>query len=289
MEDAMFSAKDREEQQDYLGQDGLLYCGKCHFPKQKRLAWGPEGSPPTLVPVACQCQQQQQEQQALRSSQLQFRMDMDRRKEDGICCPDGLRYRFDQDDLAQPKVSQVCRRYVENWQQMRRDNIGILFYGSVGSGKSFLASCIGNGLLERQVPVAAASFPRLLNLLQGTYAKQALLDRLAVYQLLILDDLGAERASSYAEEQVFNIVDARLSSRLPVIVTTNLTMEQLEHPASLQCARIYDRVLELCPIRLKLTGPSRRAQNAQQREALAKQLLLPPQPEQALEEGAGER
>ena len=74
MEDAMFSAKDREEQQDYLGQDGLLYCGKCHFPKQKRLAWGPEGSPPTLVPVACQCQQQQQHQHRGGSRQAEQRV-----------------------------------------------------------------------------------------------------------------------------------------------------------------------------------------------------------------------
>ena len=157
---------------------------------------------------------------------------------------------------------------------MRANNIGVLFYGSVGTGKSFLASCIGNGLLDRQVPVAATNFPRLLNLLQGTYEKQDLLDRLSIYKLLIVDDLGVERDSAYAEEQIFNIIDARSNSELPVIVTTNLTLEEMEHPTTMQYARIYDRVLAMCPIRLKLAGESRRKANASEREQLARKILL---------------
>lgn len=75
-----------------------------------------------------------------------------------------------------------------------------------------------------------------------------------------------ERDSAYAAEQIFNVIDARASSKLPVVVTTNLTMEELEHPASMQYARIYDRVLEMCPVRLKLIGTSRRRGNAEARK-----------------------
>lgn len=261
--------------EDYVGENGLLYCGKCRQPKQLRLSLDPEGGGRQIVaPVACQCQRQQEQETAVRVGRERFRYDMERRREDGICGPEGLRFQFDQDDRRNPKVSDICRLYVERWEEMLERNIGVLFYGGVGSGKSFLASCMGNGLLERQVPVASASFPRLLNLLQGTFAKQALLDRLSIYKLLILDDLGAERFSSYAEEQVFNIVDARLGSRLPVAITTNLTMEQLKNPNSMQSARIYDRVLEMCPIRLKLAGESRRPQLAADRERQAREILL---------------
>ena len=265
-----------EEPGDYTGDDGLLYCGKCHTPKQMRLsvnpATGDEGE--TIVRSACQCQREADEAEERRKAQEEFNYSMARRREDGLSCPDGLRFTFAQDDRKQPKVSDACQRYVECWDEMKANNIGVLFYGSIGTGKSFLASCIGNGLLERQVPVAATNFPRLLNLLQGTYEKQPLLDRLSIYKLLIVDDLGVERDSAYAEEQIFNIIDARSSSELPVIVTTNLTLEELEHPTSMQYARIYDRVLEMCPIRLKLAGESRRQVNASEREQLARKILL---------------
>lgn len=265
-----------EEPGDYVGEDGLLYCGKCHTPKQTRLSFNPltGDKVETVVRVACQCQREADEEDERRKAQEQFRHSMALRREDDISCPDGLRHTFAQDDRQQPKVSDACLRYVECWEEMKANNIGVLFYGNVGTGKSFLASCIGNGLLDRQVAVAATNFPRLLNLLQGTYEKQPLLDRLSIYKLLIVDDLGVERDSAYAEEQIFNIIDARSSSELPVIVTTNLTLEELEHPTSMQYARIYDRVLEMCPIRLKLAGESRRKSNASEREHLARKLLL---------------
>ncbi len=265
-----------EEPSDYVGEDGLLYCGKCHTPKQTRLPFNPltGDKVETVVRAVCQCQREADEEAERRAVRERFQMDMARRREDGLSCPDGLRYTFAQDDRQQPKVSDACQRYVECWDEMRANNIGVLFYGSVGTGKSFLASCIGNGLLDRQVPVAATNFPRLLNLLQGTYEKQTLLDRLSIYKLLIVDDLGVERDSAYAEEQIFNIIDARSNSELPVIVTTNLTLEEMEHPTTMQYARIYDRVLAMCPIRLKLAGESRRKANASEREQLARKILL---------------
>lgn len=268
--------KTEKEPDDYTGEDGLLYCGKCHTPKQIRLPFNPatRDKTSTIVPSACQCQREADEEADRRAKRERFKMNMARRREDGVSCPDGLRYTFAQDDRAEPKVSDACRRYVECWEEMRAENIGILFHGTVGTGKSFYASCIGNGLLEKRVPVAATNFPRLLNLLQGSQEKQRLLDRLSTYKLLILDDLGVERDSAYGAEQIFNVIDARASSKLPVIVTTNLTLEELEHPASMQYARIYDRVLEMCPIRLRLVGESRRKGNAEARKQLAKRIIF---------------
>ncbi|MGM9601131.1 MAG: ATP-binding protein, partial [Faecousia sp.] len=82
-----------------------------------------------------------------------------------------------------------------------------------------------------------------------------------------------ERDSSYAVEQVFNVIDARARSSLPLIVTTNMTLDELKNPPSMQYARIYDRVLELCPITLKMTGESRRAGNAEARRSKAREIL----------------
>lgn len=58
-----------------------------------------------------------------------------------------------------------------------------------------------------------------------------------------------------------------------MIITTNLSMKDLENPPSLSYKRIYDRVLEMCPIRLKMVGESRRASNASDRRDAARRIL----------------
>ena len=64
--------------------------------------------------------------------------------------------------------------------------------------------------------------------------------------LLIIDDFGMERGTEYGLEQVYNVIDSRYRSRKPLIVTTNLTLEELQHPEDTAHARIYDRLLEMC-------------------------------------------
>lgn len=261
---------------DYTGEDGLLYCGKCRTPKQMRLGNNPftGESDPAIVPTPCRCQQEADQAADERDKQERFKLKMSQLNADGITCPGSLRHTFADDDGQRPEVTAACRRYVDHWDEMVAENIGILFYGSVGTGKTFYASCIANALLERRVPAAATSFPRLLNLLQGAQEKQKLLDSLARYKLLILDDLGVERDSTFGLEQIFNIIDARSHVHLPIIVTTNLPIEEFRNPSSMPYARIYDRVLEMCPVPLKLTGDSRRRRNAERRKDLAHKILV---------------
>lgn len=263
--------RDNRNPGDYE-RDGLLFCGICHQPKQTWIDLS--GVERRLVPVTCRCEEEKEEIKKDTAAAESFNNNMRQRWADGICCPDAFPYSFADDDLKTPNESAVCQKYVERWNEIISNRLGILFYGNVGTGKTFYASCIGNGLLEKQIPVASTNFPRLLNLLQETQAKQKLLDRLAIYRLLIIDDLGVERNSAYAAEQIFNIVDARYRSKLPVVITTNLTLEELKKPATMQYARIYDKVLEMCPIRIKMTGESRREAIAAERKRLAEQILL---------------
>lgn len=173
-----------------------------------------------------------------------------------------------------PAVSDVCRKYVDHWEEMKADNIGILFYGGVGTGKSFLACCIANALIDRCVKASVTNFPRIMNRLQGFGEdKQGFLDKLNRYDCLVIHDLGVERDTSYSVEQIYNVVDARSRSGKPLIVTTNLSLDDLRNPSSMGYARIYDRVLEMCPIKLKLAGDSRRTVNAAARRDRAKEIL----------------
>lgn len=253
-------------------ENGLLMCGKCHEPKQKHLI-RPDGEK-RLVSISCQCGQIALEREKAEQEMREFRAHMKELQGRFHVSDEAYRrFTFDVDDRQNQKISNICRQYVERWQEMKENNAGILFYGSVGTGKSFYACAIANALLERRVSVTVTNFPRLLNILQGARDRQVIIDHLQSYQLLVIDDLGTERDSSYGAEQIFNVIDSRARSELPLIVTTNLSLEELKNPPNMQLARIYDRVLEMCPIPLVMIGGSRRSENTKRRTELARELL----------------
>ena len=107
--------------------------------------------------------------------------------------------------------------------------------------------------LEFKIKEKAQEVFYILNKLTDMYAgdRNAYIDSFNRYQLMIIDDLGIERNSEFAREQVFSVIDSRYRSQLPMIVTTNLTVDELMDPADLARGRIYSRVLERClPIRV---------------------------------------
>lgn len=261
---------------DHIGADGLIYCGRCGEAKQSL----PPADNPALANLgplhrSCRCEREIVEREEQRKRRQEFDKRMDSlAAQFGIPDPQPVSGTFTGDDNPESKVSVACRRYVENWPEMQANGIGILFYGSVGTGKTFYAGAIVNALLDRCISAAVTNFPRLLNLLQSAPDRQKLIDHLGRYQLLVIDDLGVERDSSYAAEQVYAVIDARSRSGLPLIVTTNLTLDELRNPSSMQYKRIYDRILEMCPVPLLLAGESRRTGNAKRRVDLARKLLV---------------
>lgn len=119
--------------------------------------------------------------------------------------------------------------YVNHWPEMREKNVGLLLWGGVGTGKSFMAGCIANALMEQEVAVCMTNFARIMNELNSTFAgRNEVVDRLCGYPLLVIDDFGMERGTEYALEQIYNIIDSRYRSRKPLIVTTNLTLTELK-------------------------------------------------------------
>ena len=136
-----------------------------------------------------------------------------------------------------------------------------------------LAGCIANALMEQEVPVRMTNFARILNELNGSFSsRNEVIDKLCRYPLLIIDDFGMERGTEYALEQIYNIVDSRYRSRKPLIVTTNLTLDEIRYPQDTAHARIYDRLLEMC-IPISCIGVSLRKENAQEKLERLKLLI----------------
>lgn len=181
-------------------------------------------------------------------------------------------WKFENDAGCNPQMK-LARQYVEYWTEMQKKNTGLLIWGGVGTGKSFFAGCIANALMEREVPVCMTNFARILNELNNSFSgRNEVVERLCRYPLLIIDDFGMERDTNYALEQVYNIIDSRYRSKRPLIITTNLTLDEIRHPQDVAHARIYDRVLEMC-VPVSCFGTSIRKDTAQEKLNNLKSLI----------------
>lgn len=249
---------------------GLVYCKKCHTPRQASVELGGTLFHPCCI---CQCQSEARELELAKEKQLQEQQRIARLKANGLQDASLRQFTFANDTGINPEM-QKAHSYVEHWPEMKATATGLMLWGNVGTGKSFFAGCIANALLDQGVPVLMTNFSRILNALTGMFSddRNKYIDSLNHYSLLIIDDLGMERGTEYALEQVFNVIDARLRSNLPLIVTTNLTLDELKHPADLAHERIYSRVLERC-IPLKINNQNIRQMKAQENFTRTKQLL----------------
>lgn len=154
---------------------------------------------------------------------------------------------------------------------MKGLNVGLLLYGDVGTGKSFYACCIANEIIDRYIEqVYVTTIPMLITQLQSFDKRDKTMATLEVVPLLVLDDFGAERDTSFAEEQLFSIIDHRLLTGKPTIVTTNLTLQQMRNPQTMAQRRVYDRILEMCPVQIRFDGRNRRkdAMSARREQAI---------------------
>lgn len=196
-------------------------------------------------------------------------------KSKGFTDPAMREWTFANDNGKCPQMKHA-RFYVENWPTMQAENIGYLLWGGVGTGKSYFAGCIANALIEQEVAVRMTNFALILNDLTASFeGRNEYISRLCRAPLLILDDFGMERGTEYGLEQVYNVIDSRYRSRKPLIVTTNLSLQDLQHPQDTAHARIYDRLLEMCaPIRF--SGENFRRTTAQDKLARLKNLMEPP-------------
>ena len=243
----------KTEEGDYI-QDGLLYCGKCRTPKQKKV----EIMGMVIFPkILCQCEVERRDREEEARRKQEFADRIKKYRSMGFPQSQMQYWTFDNDDLGNEKLTNMAKRYVNNFDAFYKGGKGLLLYGGVGTGKTYIACMIANALIDKGYPVLVTNFARILSTLQSTFDKQEYLDSLNRFKLLIIDDLGIERDTGYAKEQVFNIIDSRYRAGLPMIITTNLTMQKLATESELADKRVYDRILERCyPV--EVTGESRR-------------------------------
>ena len=168
-----------------------------------------------------------------------------------------LSYEYYQDeDLTRFQNTVItCKNFINNFNS---DYHNLFFYGTVGTGKSFLSGCIAKELLERGHPIiyfSAAGLFDVLSRAKFDYKNADELHRsyedLFQCDLLIIDDLGTEFTNNFVNSQLFSLINDRHLNQKATVISTNLSLEDFRNRYS---DRIFSRITsnyELC----KLTGP----------------------------------
>lgn len=260
-----------EHEGDYRNEDGLLICGNCHTQKECVLTKS-DGTTKT-VHCACECSVAQNAREAEEKRKRDRMQYLDSMRRTGFPDAEMREWTFAKSDHTDQKNENIARKYVANFNAMREQGTGLLFCGQVGTGKSFLAAAIANELISQGTPCLMTNFSRIISRISEKFGgDQKYLDNLNRFDLLIIDDLGAERDSEYMWEKVMDVIDARYRAGLPLIVTTNLNPKDLYDPSDIRRQRVFSRLKEMC-IFLEVNGADRRSKKMQDKLTAAKSLL----------------
>ncbi len=246
----------------YVDNDGVLRCAVCHEPVRHFVPGFGD------MPSSCECDAREDTERKRREAAIDARR---RVEESSLRDRNAVRCCFADDLAPDSDASIVCRSYAEHWQEMRREALGLMLSGTMGTGKSFYAACIVDALIEQGVPALMFSTSRLVS--TPFHDVQGVIDEANAFPLCVLDDLGAERRTDYSVEILEAFINGRYIARRPLIVTTNMTAAQMQNPSDLRLARVFDRLRVMCPRMIVLTGESRRGEQQLERAALARELL----------------
>ncbi|HEL1201800.1 TPA: ATP-binding protein [Streptococcus equi subsp. zooepidemicus] len=252
--------------------DGHIYCKTCNERIDGKVI--PMLDKPMIIRTACKCDRDRQEQEKQREKLLK----QDRLRQNCFISKNQIAYTFENaDENTDKEIIKKAKNYVKHFEEMRKDNVGLLLYGNIGSGKTYIACAIANSIItEYSYTVKMRNFAQILNDLQKggfTLDRNEYIEQLTSPTLLILDDFGIERNTEYALEQIYNVINARYLKGRPTIITTNLNFKDIEkEQEDIMLGRIYSRVIEMC-LPLRVTGLDRRKIQSKEKLKKAQNLI----------------
>lgn len=168
-------------------------------------------------------------------------------------------YTFASTDDKESKEYKEMRNYCDNWEKAKRVNRGIFLYGNMGTGKTFYACSIANEIRKRYGEYvligSAAEFVRYFTRDYGRNEDGE--QQIKTYPLMVIDDIGVERENDNTLSVMNEIIDLRYMSKLPLIVTSNFTIDELYKGTGIYGDRITSRLKAMC-VPYRITGKDRR-------------------------------
>lgn len=252
--------------------DGHIYCKTCNEQVDGKAITMLDK--PMIIRTACKCIRDRAKQEKQREKLLK----QDRLRQNCFISKNQIAYTFENTDEDTDKdIIKKAQNYVKHFEEMRKDNVGLLLYGNVGSGKTYIACSIANAIItEYSYTVKMRNFAQILNDLQKggfNIDRNEYIEQITSPNLLILDDFGIERNTEYALEKIYNIINARYLKARPTIITTNLNFKDIEkEQENIMLGRIYSRIIEMC-LPLRVTGLDRRKIQSKEKLKKAQNLI----------------
>lgn len=236
------------------------HCPNCGEELFKIIAYG--GLP---IPYECSCKkaarEAEEKQQQIKEERNKRRKEIERIKrlhELSDFPPKQQKQFIDNFELLKGTETafNATQRFIGKVPDVRK---GILFIGACGSGKTHLAAAIGNAVLDKGYSVKFITADKLYKNVRSTYTsfdmtENDILSPLEKCYLLIIDDVGTTAPTKWAKSVLHSLIDSRMNSEKPTILTTNLTMKELAEELD---SRTIDRIPEGF-VTFTITAPSYR-------------------------------
>ncbi|HEX6035423.1 MAG TPA: ATP-binding protein [Anaerolineales bacterium] len=147
-----------------------------------------------------------------------------------------------QQGLGEKQATSLEMAFNQANHYARNLNGWLLLQGGFGCGKTHLAAAIANFAVGMGVPTLFLTVPDLLDMLRFSYDSEDTtfeqrFNEIRNASLLVLDDFGTQNATAWAQEKLFQIINYRYINKLPLVITTNLSLDEID-------ARIRSRVTD---------------------------------------------
>lgn len=145
-----------------------------------------------------------------------------------------------------PDAYRVCRAYAERESLFTDRYNGLMLLGSYGTGKTHLAAAIANDLIDRSISVLFGTYSEHLEHIREEFNQNGAgqyLSMMKTIPVLVLDDLGKEKKTEWSQQILFDVINARYEHLLPVVITTNLSADELANHVG---GAIWSRLYEMC-------------------------------------------
>lgn len=230
---------------DDYHENGILFCGKCHTPKQAEIM------PGVIVRCLCECEGRERIKRENESANKLWHQ-MSREWVSGY---ENMKIN-DGDNTAM----KIARKVVENWRDMKGNGIGFALYGGTGTGKTYAAAAVANAVIDMGGRAWIATASKMVDMF--SVEKEVVESRLKYFDLVVIDDLGAQRETEYADQRIFDILDTRFNSSLPTIITTNMDLSKPTND------RIYSRIIGACSGIFRISGEDMRKKEGAEKRKL---------------------
>jgi len=253
------TSSDDLKDDEYI-KDNIIYCKKCNTPRSKyfeefkKMAYG-----------RCKCQKEADDKEEADNLKKERFIIFNKLFDNSLI---GNRYKkvsFDSTNLDETsedfkKAFSRCKKYVSNFDSLTENGESIYLFGDCGTGKTHLAMCIANYLLNKFRTVLFTNFSDIAKNIINS--KDDYLGRISTVDLLIIDDVGTQivqknGGDNWLQEKVYEVINNRYNVKKPAIFTSNDSLSDLIDVRS-YLKKTVDRIAEMSAAVIKLTGKSYR-------------------------------